>query len=105
MRGEPDAYRFLHLLLDRSESGELVATSQNLEVEDAVAFADSVAAIRRHMEDGASDDIVLEVSSASIDEPQVLHNAQMLRVYLDAYGSLGSDREDFDAEQGLSHLT
>lgn len=44
-----------------SEFGDLVATSQSLEVEDAVAFADSVAAIRRHMEDGTSNENVFEV--------------------------------------------
>lgn len=41
----------------------MVATSQSLEVEDAVAFDDSVAAIRRHLDDGASDENVFEVSN------------------------------------------
>ncbi|CAM9876768.1 unnamed protein product [Ascophyllum nodosum] len=42
------------------EFGDVVATSQSLEVEDAVAFADSVTAIRRHMQDGSSDDHIFE---------------------------------------------
>ncbi|CAM9775328.1 unnamed protein product [Pylaiella littoralis] len=42
------------------EFGDVVATSQSLEVEDAVAFDDSVAAIRRHMEDGTSNEIIFE---------------------------------------------
>lgn len=44
-----------------SDSGDVVATSQSLEVEDAVAFEDSVAAIRRHLDDGTSDENVFEV--------------------------------------------
>lgn len=46
---------------DGSEFGEVVPTSQSLDVEDAVAFADSVAAIRRHMEDGSSVENIFEV--------------------------------------------
>lgn len=42
------------------EFGDVVATSQSLEVEDAVAFDDSVAAIRRHMQDGTSNEIMFE---------------------------------------------
>lgn len=42
------------------EFGDVVATSQSLEVEDAVAFADSVTAIRRHMEDGSSNEHIFE---------------------------------------------
>lgn len=45
----------------RSEFGDVVATSQSLEVEDAQAFEDSVAAIRRHMDDGTSDELLFEV--------------------------------------------
>lgn len=44
-----------------SEFGDVVATSGSLEVEDAVAFDDSVAAIRRHLDDGASNETVFEV--------------------------------------------
>lgn len=50
-----------------SEFGDIVATSESLEVEDAVAFNDSVAAIRRHMDDGSSNENVFEVSSPTID--------------------------------------
>lgn len=39
----------------------MVATSGSLEVEDAVAFDDSVAAIRRHLDDGTSNENVFEV--------------------------------------------
>ena len=51
-----------------SEFGDVVATSESLEVEDAVAFDDSVAAIRRHLEDGTSNENVFEVvySTAAI---------------------------------------
>lgn len=42
----------------------MVPTSQSLEVEDAVAFADSVTAIRRHMEDGSSIENIFEVGVA-----------------------------------------
>lgn len=56
----------LFVLADiRSESGDVVATSENLEVEDAIAFTDSVAAIRRHLLDGSSDEIIFEVRALS----------------------------------------
>eukprot|EP00903_Cladosiphon_okamuranus_P011640 g10948.t1 len=42
------------------EFGDVVATSESLEVEDAVAFDDSVAAIRRHLEDGTSNETIFE---------------------------------------------
>ncbi|CAM9782803.1 unnamed protein product [Ectocarpus fasciculatus] len=42
------------------EFGDVVATSGSLEVEDAVAFDDSVAAIRRHLDDGTSNENVFE---------------------------------------------
>ncbi|CAM9584602.1 unnamed protein product [Scytosiphon promiscuus] len=42
------------------EFGDVIATSQSLEVEDAVAFDDSVAAIRRHLDDGTSNENVFE---------------------------------------------
>lgn len=44
-----------------SEFGDVVATSESLEVEDAVAFDDSVAAIRRHLDDGTSNETIFEV--------------------------------------------
>lgn len=48
-----------------SEFGDVVATSESLEVEDAVAFDDSVAAIRRHLEDGTSNETIFEVSQSN----------------------------------------
>ncbi|CAM9394350.1 unnamed protein product [Choristocarpus tenellus] len=45
---------------DDSNFGEEVATMDNLEVDDAVAFDNSVAAIRRHLADGAPDEMILE---------------------------------------------
>ncbi|CAM9260260.1 unnamed protein product [Ectocarpus sp. 4 AP-2014] len=42
------------------EFGDVVATSGSLEVEDAVAFDDSVAAIRRHLDDGTSNENIFE---------------------------------------------
>ncbi|CAN0575066.1 unnamed protein product, partial [Ectocarpus sp. 12 AP-2014] len=39
---------------------DVVATSGSLEVEDAVAFDDSVAAIRRHLDDGTSNENIFE---------------------------------------------
>ena len=49
-----------------SEFGDVVATSQSLAVEDAVAFDDSVAAIRRHMEDGTSNENLFEVCRVAL---------------------------------------
>ncbi|CAM9456249.1 unnamed protein product [Ectocarpus sp. 6 AP-2014] len=43
-----------------NEFGDVVATSGSLEVEDAVAFDDSVAAIRRHLDDGTSNENIFE---------------------------------------------
>lgn len=43
-------------------------TSQSLEVEDAQAFDDSVAAIRRHLDDGASDELLFEVNMGGITQ-------------------------------------
>lgn len=55
-------FRRVCVFIFDSEFGDVVATSQNLDVEDAVAFDDSVAAIRRHMQDGTSNENILEAS-------------------------------------------
>lgn len=57
---------FLPACLFFSEFGDVVATSESLEVEDAVAFDDSVAAIRRHLEDGTSNETIFEVGTAVV---------------------------------------